>query len=92
MIRRDVGTQRRHRGGRALATLLLAAVLVPMTAGIAAPVAQPPLPVALQRANLGDLSARLLPAVVNISSTQITKAAAPSDTSEQSVRLSGGAT
>ena len=77
MIRRDVGTQRRHRGGRALATLLLAAVLVPMTAGIAAPVAQPPLPVALQRANLGDLSARLLPAVVNISSTQITKAAAP---------------
>ncbi len=77
LTRRDVGTQRWHCEGRALAVLLLAAILVPITPSIAAPAAGPATPTPLQGKDLGDLSARLLPAVVNISSTQLTKAAAP---------------
>ena len=75
MTRRDVGILRPRRNGRGLAALLLATILIPASPGVAAPDTAPAVLAAAQTAGLADLSMRLLPAVVNISSTQITKAA-----------------
>ncbi len=77
MTRREVGTKTRRCSGLGLATLLLAAAAFPAMPGRAAPDAAPAALAATHAAGLADLSARLLPAVVNISSTQITKAATP---------------
>jgi serine protease Do len=73
----DLATGRQPRNRCALAALFLAAIMVPVTSAPAAPAVASAVPESRSHIDLGILSAHLLPAVVNISSTQITKAAAP---------------
>ncbi|MFX7090683.1 hypothetical protein ABTH94_21435, partial [Acinetobacter baumannii] len=67
---RDFGRHTHRSFANGMATLLMAAALIPATPCAAAPDPAPVVAGTARDFGLADLSARLLPAVVNISSTQ----------------------